>query len=168
MSKTHQNDTRGRGILRPSAAIVFILVAGVIGVFFLLNKRGETQMAAEEAVQAIVPVDRNAQKSMEEKGETKVLGSGVSHDLVCMVNDQFMGIKQIPVIADDKTYYGCCQGCVDKIVRNLQNVRYAKDPLTGEAVDKATAFIVLQPDGNNKVWYFKSEASYEKFKTEYL
>lgn len=82
---------------------------------------------------------------------------------VCMVNDKFMGIDQIPVIADKKTYYGCCQNCVDKIQSNQNNVRFAKDPLTGERVDKADAYIVMLTDGSNKALYFKSEKNYQKY-----
>jgi len=79
--------------------------------------------------------------------------------LVCFVNNKFMGIDQIPVEVEGKTYYGCCPDCVVKI-NNIREVRYAKDPLTGQEVDKALAFIVLSPQGNNDVLYFESEQNY--------
>lgn len=82
---------------------------------------------------------------------------------VCYVNDRFMGSEQIPVAVDGKTYYGCCDGCVDKLKKNLANVRFAKDPLTGAKVDKATAFIVLKPHANGAVLYFKSKENYKKY-----
>ncbi|MCF6214264.1 MAG: hypothetical protein L3J45_09600 [Flavobacteriaceae bacterium] len=82
---------------------------------------------------------------------------------VCYVNDRFMGAEQIPVAVDGKTYYGCCAGCVDKLKKNLGNVRYATDPLTGTKVDKATAFIVLKPHANGVVLYFESEDNYKKY-----
>ena len=79
---------------------------------------------------------------------------------VCYVNNKFMGIDQIPVLVDNKTYYGCCEGCVTKLQENLGDVRYGVDPLTGEKVDKAMAYIVLSPLGNNDVLYFESEKNY--------
>lgn len=82
---------------------------------------------------------------------------------VCYVNDRFMGSEQIPVAVDGKTYYGCCGGCVEKLKKNLANVRFAKDPLTGANVDKATAFIVLKPHANGAVLYFESEENYKKY-----
>ena len=64
----------------------------------------------------------------------------ISSNLVCMVNNAYMGKEQIPVEFEGKTYYGCCNMCVDKI-NNNREVRYAIDPVTGREVDKATAFI---------------------------
>jgi len=82
--------------------------------------------------------------------------------LVCYVNNQFMGVEQIPVEVDDKIYYGCCEGCVDKI-KNMREVRYALDPLSGNEVDKAEAYIVLKPNGNGQVLYFQSKENYLKY-----
>ena len=36
----------------------------------------------------------------------------VENEKVCMVNDRFMGVKQIPIEVQGITYYGCCQNCV--------------------------------------------------------
>lgn len=44
--------------------------------------------------------------------------------LVCMVNDQFMGRPQFPIVVDGNTYYGCCPACKER----LNN-----DPRTGTA-----------------------------------
>lgn len=82
---------------------------------------------------------------------------------VCMVNDKFMGIDQIPIKVGKKIYYGCCQNCVDKLQSNQNNVRFAKDPLTGEQVDKVDAYIVMLTDGSNKVLYFQSEQNYQEY-----
>lgn len=81
---------------------------------------------------------------------------------VCYVNNNYMGIEQIPVEVDGKTYYGCCEGCVDKL-KNIRETRYALDPLTGAEVDKATAYIVLKPNSGAVVLYFQSEENYLKF-----
>lgn len=82
---------------------------------------------------------------------------------VCFVNNQFMGVDQIPVEVDGKTYYGCCQGCVDKIKTNLNNVRFAIDPLTGEKVDKALAYIVKKKPEGIAVLYFANEKNYKAY-----
>jgi len=83
-------------------------------------------------------------------------------ELVCMVNDAYMGIKQFPVPVEGKMYYGCCEQCVDKI-KNIRQIRYAKDPLTGEEVDKALAYIVKKSAVDPSVYYFKSKDNYLKF-----
>lgn len=36
----------------------------------------------------------------------------VEAEYVCMVNDTVFEKPQIPVEVGDKTYYGCCMGCV--------------------------------------------------------
>jgi outer membrane murein-binding lipoprotein Lpp len=81
---------------------------------------------------------------------------------VCYVNNKFMGIDQIPVEFENKTYYGCCEGCVIKL-KTMRETRYALDPSTGKEVDKALAFIVLSPTGNNDVLYFESEQTYKNY-----
>jgi YHS domain-containing protein len=80
---------------------------------------------------------------------------------VCMVNDQFMGRAQIPVVVDGRTYYGCCAQCKDKLA-NQSAARLARDPVTGEFVDKAQAVIVQ--DASGKVLYFASEATLRRFR----
>ncbi|ADR22090.1 hypothetical protein MATR_02730 [Marivirga tractuosa] len=87
----------------------------------------------------------------------------IPNELVCMVNDAFMGIEQIPVEADGKTYYGCCQMCVSKILENTGNVRYTTDPYSGEKVDKAVAFITLKPGQGKEVLYFISKNNMEAY-----
>mgnify|MGYP004405004813 CR=1 FL=1 len=86
---------------------------------------------------------------------------GLPANQVCMINDAYMGKDQIPVPVGDKVYYGCCEGCVDKLT-NLVETRYAIDPLTGQRVDKANAFIVRNPKGGS-VWYFASKENYLEF-----
>ena len=90
----------------------------------------------------------------------------VPSDLVCMVFDSYKGVKQIPIKANGVTYYGCCQGCIDKLNNNSNNVCFAIDPFSKKEVDKGESFIVLKPNGNGLVLYFESEANYEKFKSE--
>ena len=80
---------------------------------------------------------------------------------VCMVNDQFMGVPQIPVEVEGRTYYGCCAMCKDKL-HQQREARIAQDPVTGEAVDKAKAVIIQ--DAQGKVKYFASEATLARFR----
>lgn len=80
---------------------------------------------------------------------------------VCMVNDQFMGRPQIPVVVDGRTYYGCCPACKDKLEKQPA-ARTAHDPVTGEQVDKSKAVIVQ--DGSGKVLYFASEDTLRRFR----
>ena len=66
----------------------------------------------------------------------QIAGTGIEKLLnsqVCMVNNRFMGKDQIPVAVNDKTYYGCCEGCVSKL-KNGTDLRYSSDLLTGEKV----------------------------------
>lgn len=70
---------------------------------------------------------------------------------VCMVNNQFMGKPQIPVEVGGKTYYGCCEMCKGRLQSDAA-ARTATDPVTGEAVDKATA--VIAQDAEGAVLYF--------------
>ncbi|HET7541643.1 MAG TPA: hypothetical protein VFK05_17335 [Polyangiaceae bacterium] len=75
---------------------------------------------------------------------------------VCMVNDQFMGRPQILVPVAGKNYYGCCEMCKGRLEQDVA-VRTASDPVTGRAVDKATAVIAMTDVG--RVLYFESRAS---------
>ena len=80
---------------------------------------------------------------------------------VCMVNDQFMGKPQIPIAVEGRTYYGCCAMCKDRL-GNDPKARTARDPVTGEQVDKATAVIVQDRAG--KVMYFASEDTLNRYR----
>ncbi|SMG15429.1 hypothetical protein SAMN05660862_0957 [Sphingobacterium psychroaquaticum] len=88
-------------------------------------------------------------------------GDVVPNNLVCMVNDAYMGKKQIEVPFEGKMYYGCCNMCKERIPKDAK-IRYAIDPYTLEKVDKATAYIVLIGD-QGEVAYFENEASYRSF-----
>jgi hypothetical protein len=86
----------------------------------------------------------------------------LDQDLVCMVNNAYVGKKQIEVIVDRKTYYGCCEMC--KVTLKTDSTsRYATDPLTGERVDKAVAYIVLRSKKSDLVHYFKSKENFEQY-----
>jgi hypothetical protein len=111
--------------------------------------------------QDINSISNNAEVAVETLSDAAEVAR-VESSKVCYVNNKFMGIEQIPVDFENKTYYGCCEGCVVKL-KTMRESRYAIDPSTGKEVDKALAFIVLSPSGNNDVLYFESEESYIEY-----
>lgn len=80
---------------------------------------------------------------------------------VCMVNDFYFGRDQIPVEVEGKTYYGCCEGCKQRLKED-EAVRQAIDPVTGAEVDKASAVPAARPDGT--VLYFQSEENLARYR----
>ncbi|AZB10343.1 hypothetical protein EG344_16690 [Chryseobacterium sp. G0162] len=93
-----------------------------------------------------------------------VKGSHVPSETVCMVNNAYMGKKQIEVPHNGKMYYGCCEMCVKRIPSD-KTAREAIDPYTGKTVDKADAYIVMISD-EGEVAYFENEENYKKFLTQ--
>ena len=81
---------------------------------------------------------------------------------VYMVNNRFMNADQIAVPLNNKTYYGCCEGCV-KTLNEDTTSRFTSDPLSGEEVDKAIAFIIGNPGTKEDVLYFKSETNAREY-----
>jgi len=79
-----------------------------------------------------------------------------------MVTNQFMGTTQIPVEVEGATYFGCCEMCKARLANEPQT-RTAKDPVTGESVDKAKA--VIGREANGKVHYFASAESLARYRT---
>jgi YHS domain-containing protein len=80
--------------------------------------------------------------------------------LVCMVNNQFMGKPQIPVVVEGITYYGCCEMCKSKLADDPTS-RAAIDPISGASVDKARA--VLGKTESGAIHYFESAENLAKF-----
>jgi YHS domain-containing protein len=80
--------------------------------------------------------------------------------LVCMVNNQDMGKKQIPVLVEGRTYYGCCEMCKERLAKDATS-RAAVDPVSGKTVDKAKAVIGRRPDGT--VVYFETEKNLKAY-----
>lgn len=96
-------------------------------------------------------------------GETSPVLKRVETKKVCMVNNQVFEKDQIPVQVDGKTYYGCCEMCKERLAKDA-DARTGVDPVTGKKVDKATAVIVAQTDGN--VLYFESEETLAKYQNK--
>lgn len=83
------------------------------------------------------------------------------HGQVCMVNDRYMGKEQIPVVVDGRTYFGCCEGCKERL-RSDAMARTGLDPVSGKPVDKALAVIAY--DDSGKVFYFESETTLRRYR----
>lgn len=73
-----------------------------------------------------------------------------------------MGVKQIPIDVNGTSYFGCCQGCVEKIQKNIDDVRFGSNPLNNRKVDKASA-IIVQDKNTGSVFYFDSKEDAKKF-----
>jgi YHS domain-containing protein len=84
----------------------------------------------------------------------------VDPELVCMVNNHYMGKAQIPVEVDGKTYFGCCEMCKTKLAEDPQS-RAARDPVSGATVDKAVAIIGREVSGT--VVYFENEQNLQRY-----
>lgn len=82
---------------------------------------------------------------------------------VCMVNNTVFDRDQIPIQVGDKTYYGCCEMCKERLA-NDPEVRYAMDPVSGARVDKASAVIAALPDGTTL--YFENEANLQEYSSK--
>src|SRR5262245_11573606 len=113
------------------------------------SKQGNCPICGMPLVKELSAADINAQSG----------GPRLQNKNVCMMNNKYFPNDQIPVEVDGKTYYGCCQGCVMALKGN-RAIRYGTDPFTGEEVDKADAFIVLNPVDPQQVLYFNSEQNY--------
>ena len=79
---------------------------------------------------------------------------------VCMVNNTVFDRDQIPILVGDKTYYGCCEMCKERLAKDPE-VRYAADPVSGARVDKASAVIAALPDGTTL--YFENETNFQEY-----
>ncbi|WP_246067719.1 hypothetical protein [Changchengzhania lutea] len=105
-----------------------------------------------------------AENKVEVKTETTQayqVGSQVPNELVCMVNNAYMGKQQIKVPVNGKIYYGCCDMCVEKLNNDTMS-RNAIDPFSNKQVDKTEAYIVLM-NREGAVAYFESKENYLKY-----
>lgn len=118
------------------------------------NQTAEQQTPSQE-VPAQMPMSLNT-------AATQInLGDKVPSDLVCMVNNDYMGTEQLIVEVDGKTYYGCCEMCQERLPVD-ESVRVAIDPVSQNQVDKAEAIIAVT-GGRGEVSYFESEDTYQKY-----
>lgn len=78
----------------------------------------------------------------------------VEPELICMINNRFMGTPQIPVEVEGTTYYGCCEMCKGRLA-NEPDSRSAMDPVSHAKVDKAHAVLGKTAEGD--IYYFENE-----------
>jgi YHS domain-containing protein len=137
-------------------AKIKIFAFAIIGIGFLSGcNTGEKEKVQNTQTE----VNSVAESAVKAEHNYKI-GDQVPNDLVCMVNDAYMAKAQIPIGVNGKIYYGCCNMCVETL-NEKETARLAVDPITGEAVDKSEAFIVLL-NKNGAVAYYKSEATYKR------
>ena len=129
----------------------FILLLSVVMVAACQSSTEQKQVSTEEPTEALADVPSYR------------IGDQVPHDLVCMVNNAYMGKKQFEVPFEGKTYYGCCNMCVERIPVD-KDARIAVDPFSSKVVDKSEAFIVLV-SAQGHVAYFENEQNYKQFLT---
>ncbi|MEE8367348.1 MAG: hypothetical protein V3S30_03440 [Thermoanaerobaculia bacterium] len=80
---------------------------------------------------------------------------------VCMPNNRLFKKEQLSTEIDGKTYYGCCQMCINALNSDPQQ-RIAIDPVSGKEIDKAKAVIGAAPD--NSIFYFETEENLADFR----
>ena len=133
-----------------------VLGVSILSVFALTSCQNKTE-------EPTVTTNEEQMSDMMQPSQTLAynVGDKVPNKQVCMVNNAYMGKDQFEVPYDGKTYYGCCNMCVERIP-NDETARKAKDPYTGKEIDKANAYIVLK-DQQGNVDYFENEENYKKF-----
>lgn len=140
---------------RPAA----VVLAGMLLIFAVGCGGASEEVAAVEGDPAVAsgadPAPMPAPSTVATAGLRRV-----STETVCMVNDQVFEREQIPVVVEEKTYYGCCEMCEQRLAQDPAS-RTATDPVSGEPVDKATAVIAARPDGS--VLYFASEENLKAY-----
>ncbi|MGJ1448445.1 hypothetical protein ACR79S_17845 [Sphingobacterium spiritivorum] len=135
--------------------IIKMLSASAMLLILLSGCQNNNTPAKVTSAEEISPVKPAASPGTVKKGDH------VPSELVCMVNDAYMGKEQIKVDFEGKTYYGCCNMCKERIPKDAA-VRTAIDPQTMKSVDKASAYIVMIGD-NGEVAYFESKQTYDQF-----
>ncbi len=100
-----------------------------------------------------------SQQTVSNQSATPKQGDQVPNNLVCMVNNAYMGVPQLEVPFEGKMYFGCCEMCQERIPKEKE-ARIAVDPYSLKDVDKAEAYIVLVGE-RGEVAYFENEKNYK-------
>ena len=124
----------------------------------LLSCSDKKKEVAKSTTQPIVETPQTVNEAVASTENYEI----VPNDKVCMVNDRFMGVVQIPIDANGTTYYGCCENCIEKLQKNLGDVRFGSNPLSETKVDKASA-IIVQDKNSGSVFYFASQDEAQTF-----
>ncbi|HDZ05772.1 hypothetical protein LCGC14_0280950 [marine sediment metagenome] len=141
-------------IYKLSISLLILLLLSVV----LLSCSDKKKEVAESATQPTVETSQTANKVIASAQNYEI----VPNEKVCMVNDRFMGVSQIPIEANGTTYYSCCENCVEKLQKNLDDVRFGSNPLNDTKVDKASA-IIVQDKSSGSVFYFAFQEDAQSF-----
>lgn len=79
---------------------------------------------------------------------------------ICMMQDSLQPKAGLAHAYKGKTYFLCCQMCVQSFDGDPERYAHAKDPVSGATVDKATAPAYAV---NGKAYFFASEATRRTF-----
>jgi len=82
---------------------------------------------------------------------------------ICMMQDSVQPKPGVAQEYDGRTYWLCCQMCVQSFTADPEKFAHAKDPVTGDVVDKATAPVYAV---NGKAYFFSSEKTLDQFARE--
>lgn len=141
-------------IYQLSASILMVLLISLL----LLSCSDKNKKVTQSATQANV-VEQSKTSELATSTQNYEI---VPNKKVCMVNDRFMGVDQIPIEVSGIMYYGCCENCVEKLQKNLEDVRFGSNPLNNKKVDKASA-IIVQDKSSGGVFYFDTKEDAKKF-----
>lgn len=144
-----------RKIYKLLISMLFLILTSIV----LLSCANEKKEKAETATLTVTKAHTTQTNPV---ATSQITYEIVPNDKVCMVNDRFMGVEQIPIDVEGTTYYGCCQGCVDKLQKNIDNVRFGSSPINDIKVDKANA-VIVQDKSNGSVFYFASKQDAQSF-----
>ena len=79
---------------------------------------------------------------------------------ICMMQDSMQPKAGLAHDYQGKTYWLCCQMCEQSFNADPDHFAHAKDPVTGDLVDKATAPVYAV---NGRAFYFSSEKTLDTF-----
>lgn len=82
---------------------------------------------------------------------------------VCMTDDNLQSKPGSPHVYQGKTYYLCCAGCLKRFGSDPERFSHAKDPVSGQPVDKAQALIYGY---EGQAYFFANEAHLKAFAKE--
>jgi YHS domain-containing protein len=144
--------------IRPTTSILLLGLALACDTTTASRATSAPQPSADVSV-SNAPARQASERSSDTSSSLTLV---TDSSLVCMVNNQFMGRPQIPVEVDGRTYYGCCEMCEGRL-RNDSASRSALDPVSGNAVDKATAVIGRTRDG--RTFYFENDRTFMAYES---
>lgn len=84
----------------------------------------------------------------------------VNANEVNMVTNRFERKQQNEISLNGKVYFATGEGYAFNMTQN-PSLRFAKDPMTNKAIDKAEA--VIYSDASGRAHYFESEETYKNF-----